>query len=214
MVVISLNAVSAQDEKEEVVDYARKYMHLSLATEIYRRIRYKLHNSGRWPNVLLLCELHVVFSLPFTVCHVEQMFSLLRVVKTKCRRHLQTSMLHDLLEFSIEGPPLSDFNADAAIKLWRSSCFGGSRVNQKERSTLHEHAAVLSRTVRKTATQKMHLPLMIGTSCFQTYKCMHLILNLTISQYIHVHVERSIRKWVLWILIYNIKFKSIYLLKY
>ena len=42
-------------------------------------------------------------------------------------------MLHDFLEISIESPPLSDFNADAAIKLWQSSCFGGSRVNQKER---------------------------------------------------------------------------------
>ena len=37
---------------------------------------------------------------------------------------------------------------------------------------------------------------------------------------IHVHaysicyMERSIRKWVLWILFYNIKFKSIYLPKY
>ena len=47
--------------------------------------------------------------------------------------NLQTSTLHDLLEISIEGAPLSDFNADAAIKLWWSSCFGGHRVNQKER---------------------------------------------------------------------------------
>ena len=61
------------------------------------------------------------------------MFSLLRVVKTKCRTNLQTSTLHDLLEISIEGPPLSDFNADAALKLWWSSCFGGRRVNQTER---------------------------------------------------------------------------------
>ena len=38
------------------------------------------------------------------MCRVEQMFSLLRVVKTKCRTNLQTSTLHDLLEISIEGP--------------------------------------------------------------------------------------------------------------
>ena len=109
-----MNAVSVQDEIEEVVDYARKY--LSLSTESNRRIWYKLHtcpNTGRWPNILLLCEL--VFSLPFITCHVEQMFSLLRVVKTKCRTNLQTSTLHDLLEISIEGPPMSNFNADAAF---------------------------------------------------------------------------------------------------
>ena len=35
----------------------------------------------------------------------------------------------------MEGPLLSEFNADAANKLWRSSYmyFGGRRVNQKER---------------------------------------------------------------------------------
>ena len=127
-----MNTVSVQDAIEEAVDYARTY--LSLVTQSYRRIWYKLHtcpNSGRWPNILLLCEL--VFSLPFTTCRVEQMFSLLRVVKTKCRTNLQTSILHDLVEISIEGPPLSDFNADAAIKLWWSNCFGGCRVKQKER---------------------------------------------------------------------------------
>ena len=31
---------------------------------------------------------------------------------------------------------------------------------------------------------------------------------------IHIYMERSIRKWVLWILFYNIKFKSVYLPKY
>ena len=30
----------------------------------------------------------------------------------------------------------------------------------------------------------------------------------------YTHVERSIRKWVLWISFYNIKFKSIYLPSY
>ena len=64
-----MNAVSAQDEIEEAVDYARKY--LSLATKIYRRIRYKLHtcpNSGRWPNILLLCEL---VSIQLTIHYVS-----------------------------------------------------------------------------------------------------------------------------------------------
>ena len=89
-----MNSVSVQGEIEEAVEYARTY--LSLAAESYRQIWYKLHtcpNSGRWPNILLLCEL--VFSLPFTTCHVEQMFSLLRVVKTKCRTNLQTSTLQN-----------------------------------------------------------------------------------------------------------------------
>ena len=31
---------------------------------------------------------------------------------------------------------------------------------------------------------------------------------------VYVHMERSIRKWVLWISFYNIQFKSIYLPSY
>ena len=55
---------SIQDELEEVVEYARKYLPIGTV---------KLHtcsDSEKWLNVLLLSEL--LFSLPFTTSHVEQ----------------------------------------------------------------------------------------------------------------------------------------------
>ena len=43
-----------------------------------------------------------------------------------------TSTLDDLLEISIEGPPLSSLSADSAINLWRSDC-RTTRTNQTKR---------------------------------------------------------------------------------
>ena len=71
---------SLQDEVEDVVSYARKY--IPVGSENYRKIWYKLHtSSSRWPNILMLCEL--LFSLPISTSHVEQLFSLLKVIKDK-----------------------------------------------------------------------------------------------------------------------------------
>lgn len=92
---------SIQDELEEVVDYARKF--LPLGTLSYRKIWFKLHtcpDSEKWPGVLILSEL--LFSLPFTTSRVEQIFSRLKNVKTKLRTSLDISTLHDLLEISID----------------------------------------------------------------------------------------------------------------
>lgn len=96
---------SIQDEVEEAVDYARKY--LLSGTDSYKTTWYKLHtcpDSRKWPNILLLCEL--VFSLPFSNSRVEQIFFSLKTIKTKIRTNLSTSTLHDLMELKIEGPPL------------------------------------------------------------------------------------------------------------
>ena len=70
-------AASVQDELEDVVDFARKY--LPLGTLGYRNIWFKLHtcpDSERWPNVRLLSEL--LFSLPFTTNRVEHKFFLIK----------------------------------------------------------------------------------------------------------------------------------------
>ena len=95
-------AASIQDEVEDVVSYARKY--LPISSENYRKIWYKLHtspDSNRWPNILMLCEL--LFSLPISTSRVEQLFSLLKVIKTKRRTSIHNSTLHDLLEINVEG---------------------------------------------------------------------------------------------------------------
>lgn len=59
-------------------------MYLTIGTESYRKTWYKLHtcpDAHKYANVLLLCEF--TFNLPFTTSHVEQMFSMLKTVKTK-----------------------------------------------------------------------------------------------------------------------------------
>ena len=79
---------------------------------------YKLHmcpDSHRWPNILSLCDL--VFGLPFTTTHVEQIFSLLKIIKTKQRTNLHTNTLCDLLEITVKGPPFGSFDATAAVDL-------------------------------------------------------------------------------------------------
>ena len=123
-----------QDEIEDVVDYARRY--LSLESTKYRKIWYLLHvcpDAEKWPSILLLCEL--VFSLPFSNGRVEQIFSSLKMIKTSNRTSLHTSTLDDLLEICIEGPPLSSFSADSAIDLWWSDCCTTRRTNQKKRKS-------------------------------------------------------------------------------
>ena len=78
----SMCIATIHDELEEALEYAREY--LAIDIESYRAIWYKLHtspNAGKWPNLLMLCEL--IFSLPFTTSCVEQMFSMLKTIKTK-----------------------------------------------------------------------------------------------------------------------------------
>lgn len=123
---------SIQDELEEVVDYARKY--LPLGTLSYKKVWFKLHtcpDSVKWSNVLLLCDL--LFSLPFTTSRVEQTFSRLKNVKTKLRSSLDVTTLHDLLEICVEGPSLEAFDVNAAINLWWQDSCTSHRPNQQPR---------------------------------------------------------------------------------
>ncbi len=103
---------SVQDELEDVVDFARKYLPLGIMG--YQKIWFKLHtcpDSERWPNIRLLSEL--LFSLPFTTSRVEQIFSRLKVVKTKLRSSLDTNTVQSLLE----GPSLQNFDVNSAIDI-------------------------------------------------------------------------------------------------
>lgn len=95
---------------------------------------YKLHScpdARKWPSILVLCDL--AFSLPFSNGRVKQIFSSLKVVKTIHRINLQGDTLNDLLDIYIEGPTLSLFCPDRAIKLWWSDCSTTRRVNQQLR---------------------------------------------------------------------------------
>ena len=123
---------SLQDEVEDAVEYTRSYLDIDCLE--YQKVWYKLHTCPdvrNWPNLLKLCAL--AFSLPFSNGRVEQIFSLMKVVKTACRSNLENDTLNDLLEIYIEGPPLSSFCPDVAIELWWSDCCTTRRVNQPPR---------------------------------------------------------------------------------
>ena len=126
------NVSVLQDEIEDAVEYARRY--LGLESTNYRKVWYNLHvcpDSTHWPNVLLLCGL--AFSLPFSNGRVEQIFSSLKLLKTTNRTSLGASTLDDLLEIFVEGPPLDCFSADQAVELWWHDCCTTRRVNQGPR---------------------------------------------------------------------------------
>ena len=95
-----------QDEVEEIVLYARRY--LNLCSETYQRTWYNLHTStdaNRWPNLLRVCDL--VFSLPFSNAHAERLFSTVKIVKNERRTRLHVDTLSDLLDVKVEGRSIS-----------------------------------------------------------------------------------------------------------
>jgi len=92
---------SLQDEVEDAVEYARRY--LDICRTEYQKVWYKLHSCpdmGKWSNVLKLCAL--AFSLPFSNGRVEQIFSSMKFVKNSRRANLENDKLNDLLEIYIE----------------------------------------------------------------------------------------------------------------
>ena len=91
-----VDLTNIQDELEEIILYARKY--LSIGQEGYQKVYYKLHtapDASKWPNILHLCEL--LFSLPFSSGHMERMFSVMKIIKTNKRPHFKSSTLSDPL---------------------------------------------------------------------------------------------------------------------
>lgn len=86
---------SLQDEVEDAVEYARRY--LDICRTEYQKVWYKLHSCpdmGKWPNILKLCAL--AFSLPFSNGRVEQIFSSMKFVKNSRRVNLENDTLNDL----------------------------------------------------------------------------------------------------------------------
>ena len=127
-----------QDEIEDIVDYARKYIDIN--SSLYRKVWYKLQScpdASKWPNVIALSQL--AFSLPFSNGRVEQIFSALKILKPARRTNLHTDTLNDLLEIYVEGVPLSSFSADRAVELWWSDCNTSRRPNQQSRKPYHSH---------------------------------------------------------------------------
>ena len=71
-----------QEEWDDMVDYARRY--LNLVQEEYQVVWWKLFNAvdaKKWSNILSLVEL--LFCLPMANGRVERIFSQLKLIKTE-----------------------------------------------------------------------------------------------------------------------------------
>ena len=75
---------------EEVVRYARKYLHISKVC--YESVWYIVHTC---PDIVLVS--------PLTTTHVERMFSSLKLIKTDRRSSMSKNTLSDLMEVYHEG---------------------------------------------------------------------------------------------------------------
>ena len=163
-------AASVQDELEDVVDFARKY--LPLGTLGYRNIWFKLHtcpDSERWPNVRLLSEL--LFSLPITTSRVEQIFSRLKNIKTKLRSSLDTSTLQDLLEIVLRVHLFRTLPSILPLSLGGRTAVrlaGQIRVSGKTIGLGHRHQ-ILLRLMMLEKVQGHPFCWMIGMTCL-TYR--------------------------------------------
>ena len=152
-----IDLASIQDEVEEIVPYARKY--LDISTESYQKMWYKQYTcplaDSKWPGLLRVSQL--IFSLPFSNGHVERLFSTLKLVKTERRTQLQMETLSDLLEIRVEGPPLANFSPDQAISLWWKECKTTRRTNQNpgriiDRERVHHQLKPLKPTTSALKT--------------------------------------------------------------
>ena len=106
-----------EEEWLDMVDYAKTY--LNLVQEGSQTIWWKLAsytNYKKWVNILSLVEL--IFCLPMSNGHLEQVFSTLKLIKSERRTSLGENQLDNLLRVPVDSPALSDWNPDGAVQLW------------------------------------------------------------------------------------------------
>ena len=62
--------------------------------------------------------IELLFCVPTANGHVERPFSILKLIKSDRRSCLSENHLDDLMRISIDGPPMSEWNAGGAVQLW------------------------------------------------------------------------------------------------
>ena len=130
-----VDCFAVKDEWYSLVEYGRNF--LNLIQEDYNIIWWKLFNSvdaQKWSNVLSVVEL--LFCLPMANGRVERVFSQLKLIKTNRRTCLGEDTLDRLLRINAEGPPLSQWDASAALEVWQHAKI--RRVNRQDPSPASE----------------------------------------------------------------------------
>ena len=108
------------EQWQNLCNYTVQY--LSPDKTHYRVVWHKIFQSSKsdsWHLILLLVEL--LFSLPVLNAKVEQMFSLMKRIKTDGRSLLSQNILSALVQICMEGPTCENFNAVPEITLWNNT---------------------------------------------------------------------------------------------
>ena len=108
------------EQWKSLCNCAIKY--LSPETTEHRVVWRKTFQSSRkdsWNWILLLVEL--LLSLPVWNAKVEQMFSLMKKIKTDGRSSLSENILSSLVRICIEGPGCENFHAVPDTTLWNNA---------------------------------------------------------------------------------------------
>ena len=117
LVKAGVDLMVIEEEWLDMVYYAKTY--LNLVQEASQTIWWKLGNCTnfrKWVNVLALIEL--IFCLPMSNGHLEQVFSTLKLIKCDRRTSLGEDHLDNLLRIAVDSPPLSNWVPDGAVQLW------------------------------------------------------------------------------------------------
>ena len=129
------------EEWDDMVEYACKF--LNLVQEDYKVIWWKLFNAvdaKKWANVLAVIEL--LFCLPVANGRLERVFSQLKLIKSNHRTCLKEDTLDQLIRVNVEGPPLAEWDALTALKLW-----GDAKVRRVNQSGSSSHSQESQREV-------------------------------------------------------------------
>ena len=149
MEAASVDYSAIWEEWDDMVDYGRKY--LNLVQEDNKVLWWKLFNavdSEQWRNALSVVEL--LFCLPMSNGHLEQVFLQPKLIKVNQRTCLGEDTLDRLIQISVQGPSLSEWDASCALELWEKDKV--QRVNHKDTQTQSRCGSASVSSVSSTST--------------------------------------------------------------
>ena len=141
-----------EEEWLEMVYYAKTY--LNLVQDDCQTVWWKLANctdSKKLANILTLVEL--IFCLPMSNGHLEQVFSTLKMIKTERITSLGEGQLDNLLRITVDSPPFSDWDPSRTVQLWWDA---------KQRRTVQDTRAPPRRPEKETGATTEEYQLHLG----------------------------------------------------
>ena len=103
-------------------------------------------------NLVAIAQL--LSSLPFNTAKVERLFFRLKLIKTDRRTSLSQKTLSDLLEVSVEGTELENFDSSAAVQLWWSDCSRTRHESHPPKEKLNAAAAAARPSINNKTLQR------------------------------------------------------------